>query len=98
MMMRKNPPGTLGTGRPVTLVVTDIEVCAAHLLWLLLLDTQGAQLLPPAFPLIAIFNGCCRWFSLQDSTAMWDASPEDMNRSLAMHNSCLRDALKECYG
>jgi len=28
-MMKKNPPGTLGTGRPVTLVVTDIEVLEA---------------------------------------------------------------------
>jgi hypothetical protein len=26
-MMRRTPPGMLGTGRPVTMVVTDIEVC-----------------------------------------------------------------------
>ena len=36
---------------------------------------------------------------IQDSTRLWESLPADvMSRALTMHNDCLRQALRECYG
>ena len=36
---------------------------------------------------------------IQDSTKLWESLPADvMSRALTIHNNCLRQALRECYG